>query len=191
MFIGRWFPGSRVSLVLNIGDISDNFITVGNFVLRIVWFTKFMVGRDSSSAAVFTSDAGILSIHVSKRSPCGWTFYRLVNKSLELGCWCRNKFNGYWKYNRLSCDTLWCLMVLGFSQHFSLWLNACLAPSPLDWPVASSMRCKSYLVMMTSSNKNIFRVTGFLCGKFTGHRWIPHTKAGDAELWCFLFSASE
>ena len=25
--------------------------------------------------------------------------------------------------------------------------------------------------------------------KFTGHRWIPHTKANDAELWCFLWSA--
>ena len=45
--------------------------------------------------------------------------------------------------------------------------------------------------MMTSSNGNIFRVTGHLCGEFTGHRWIPHTKASDAELWCFLWSASE
>ena len=45
--------------------------------------------------------------------------------------------------------------------------------------------------MMTSSNGNIFRVTGHLCGEFTGPRWIPHTKASDAELWCFLWSASE
>ena len=43
--------------------------------------------------------------------------------------------------------------------------------------------------MMTSSNGNIFRVTGPLCGEFTGHRWIPSTKASDAELWCFLWSA--
>ena len=27
--------------------------------------------------------------------------------------------------------------------------------------------------MMTSSNGNIFRVTGLLSGEFTGHRWIP------------------
>ena len=33
--------------------------------------------------------------------------------------------------------------------------------------------------MMTSSNGNIFRVTGPLCGEFTGPRWIPHTKASD------------
>ena len=45
--------------------------------------------------------------------------------------------------------------------------------------------------MMTSSNGNIFRFTGPLCGELTGHRWIPYTKAGDAELWCFLWSAPE
>ena len=45
--------------------------------------------------------------------------------------------------------------------------------------------------LMTSSNGNIFRVTGPLCGEFTGHRWIPNTKASDAGLWCFLWSASE
>ena len=41
---------------------------------------------------------------------------------------------------------------------------------------------------MTSSNENTFRVTGHLCGEFTGHRWIPHTKTSDVELWCFLWS---
>ena len=43
------------------------------------------------------------------------------------------------------------------------------------------------VLMMTSSNANIFRVTGHLCGEFTDPQWIPHTKASDAELWCFLF----
>ena len=33
-----------------------------------------------------------------------------------------------------------------------------------------------------------FRVTGPLYGEFTGHRWIPLTKANDRELWCFLWS---
>ena len=36
-----------------------------------------------------------------------------------------------------------------------------------------------------------FRVTGPLCGEFTGRRWISLTKASDAELWCFLWSAPE
>ena len=43
--------------------------------------------------------------------------------------------------------------------------------------------------MMTSSNGIIFRVTGPLCGEFTGHHWIPRSKASDAEHWCFLWSA--
>ena len=45
--------------------------------------------------------------------------------------------------------------------------------------------------MMTSSNENVFRVTGPLFGEFTGHRWIPLTMASYAELWCFLSPAPE
>ena len=44
-------------------------------------------------------------------------------------------------------------------------------------------------VMMTSSNWNTFRATGHLCGEFAGYRWIPRTKASDAELWFFLICA--
>ena len=51
--------------------------------------------------------------------------------------------------------------------------------------------CLGNFTMMTSWNGNIFHVTGHLCGEFTGPRWIPRTKASDAELWCFLWSASE
>ena len=42
---------------------------------------------------------------------------------------------------------------------------------------------------MTSSNGNSFHVTGLLCGEFTGDRWIPLTKASDAGLGCFRWSA--
>ena len=38
--------------------------------------------------------------------------------------------------------------------------------------------------MTTSSNGNIFCVTGNLCGEFTGPRWIPRTKASDVTR-CF------
>ena len=44
---------------------------------------------------------------------------------------------------------------------------------------------------MTSSNGNIFRVTGHLCVEFSGHRWIPLPKASDTELWRILWSAPE
>ena len=36
--------------------------------------------------------------------------------------------------------------------------------------------------IMTSSNGHIFCVTGPLWGEFTGHRWIPLTKASDVKL---------
>ena len=43
--------------------------------------------------------------------------------------------------------------------------------------------------MMTSPNGRIFCVAGPLCEGFTGHRWIPRTKASEVELWCFIWSA--
>ena len=45
--------------------------------------------------------------------------------------------------------------------------------------------------MMTSTNENIFRVTGPLWRETTVHRWIPLTKTNNAELWCFPWSAPE
>ena len=51
------------------------------------------------------------------------------------------------------------------------------------------------LVMMTSSNGNIFRVTGHLCGEFTGHRWSrspvnsPHKGQWSGALMFSLFCA--
>ena len=44
-------------------------------------------------------------------------------------------------------------------------------------PALGPVLAHHWLAMMTSSNGNIFRVTGHLCGEFTGHRWIPRTKA--------------
>ena len=44
------------------------------------------------------------------------------------------------------------------------------------WHLTGGM---SGFIMMTSWNGNIFRVTGHLCGEFTGLRWIPRTKASD------------
>ena len=44
---------------------------------------------------------------------------------------------------------------------------------------------------MASSNVNIARVIDRLWEESTGHQWIRLTKATDAELWCFLWSAPE
>ena len=84
-------------------------------------------------------------------------------------------------------------------KHTTLWitmreLQECTAVATSCREAFYLMRWKQFRItsyfMMTSSNGNIFRVTGHLCGEFTGPRWIPRTKASDAELWCFLWSAS-
>ena len=41
--------------------------------------------------------------------------------------------------------------------------------------------------MMTSSNGSIFRVTGHLCGEFTGHRWIPRTQRPATQSFDVIF----
>ena len=55
----------------------------------------------------------------------------------------------------------------------------------------AALRQRHHSNIMTSSNGNIFRVTGPLCGEFIGPQWIPRTKASDAKLWYFLWSAPE
>ena len=74
------------------------------------------------------------------------------------------------------------------------WLYLCICVTRPHWvngPLWEDSICQKWISsqrMKTSSNGNILRVTGHLCGKFTGHRWIPRTKASGAELWCFLWS---
>ena len=54
-----------------------------------------------------------------------------------------------------------------------------LFPKPVfGWKMHSQIS----LIIMTSSNGNIFRLL-----EFTADRWIPRTKASDAVLWCFLW----
>ena len=67
------------------------------------------------------------------------------------------------------------------------WRGALMFSLICAWPVPGLLGSP----MVTSSNGNIFRVTGPLWGESAGHRWIPFTKASDAELWCFLWSALE
>ena len=77
--------------------------------------------------------------------------------------------------------------IMGVQRDPILWYDRDLTNSYLfrDEGYYSSVH------MFTSSNGMIFRVTDHLCGELTGPRWIPRTKASDAELWCFLWSASE
>ena len=105
---------------------------------------------------------------------------------------------------RLSRQSLWrlfdamVLIMTSLSCHptFCIYMSTQKIGFRISFPSGSRPSAPTatkgpHLNMMTSSNGNIFRVTGLLCGEFTGPRWIPHTKASDAELWCNLWSASE
>ena len=75
-------------------------------------------------------------------------------------------------------------------QPWRIWLKVRMKyMRPDNITAAKQSTTKPSVCTMTSSNGNIFRVTGPLCGEFTGHQWILLTKSSDAELWCFLWSA--
>ena len=89
----------------------------------------------------------------------------------------------YWKCVKLLKTKLWKISFLHFRFIFFDILGSVFS--------CLTTLVQYQLVMITSPNGNIFRVTGPLCGEFTGDRWIPPTKESDAELWCFLWSALE
>ena len=91
------------------------------------------------------------------------------------------KYTGHirWKQNVRFYKTHMCGLLMAQFEQYSC--NFAFYPNPC------SLFSNDCAPMMTSSNGNIFRVTGHLCGEFTGPRWIPRTKASDTELWCFFY----
>ena len=100
------------------------------------------------------------------------------NRLLQTYCW----FDG--PVNQMIIWYIYLICLSGQTWH-TLWHGRKL------YITMNSAGTVTTKFMMTSSNGNVFCVTGPLCGEFTGHRWIPHTKAGDAEQWCFLWSVPE
>ena len=126
---------------------------------------------------------------ISYALPCYMQYRDIPGRiMMELGC--------YWRKQRAV-----------FNRHFQIrmnkWEDSCLnnylnsivarlvyQPESLFYYTWRAPQM-SFRGIMTSLNGNIFRVTGLLCGEFTGHRWIPRTKASDAELWWFVWFAPE
>ena len=130
-----------------------------------------------------------------------WWYQRLWLESLE-------HFNTSFKYITIpSATALQILVIRLFVQQIveaknkgthrsSALLAVCEGNLPVTdvfpSPLGKDKKCgKKSHAKMTSWNGNIFRVTGLLCGEFTGHRCIPLTKGSDAKLWYFLWSAPE
>ena len=107
----------------------------------------------------------------------------------------------WWRHNGIKVDNtekfqcnqrrqVHCTSISHRRDPYSLyWWNKRTQLNQTRIPLINAPICARH--MMTSSNENIFRVTGLLYEEFTGHRWIPHTKASGAELWCFLWSTAE
>ena len=134
------------------------------------WIDWFYVTKWTTKISNGTRRAN--SVHTSSHS-CVCGIHNCLN-------WMYHTFKGWGNY-----DTTWKRLphYWPFDRRIHQWIS-----------FAKASDVQPFILwhhMMTSSNENIFRVTGHLCGEFTGPRWIPRTKASDAELWCFLWSASE
>ena len=124
-------------------------------------------------------------------------FYLGLNISLSVSCnWvifspARIHTAGKFYHSTLRRSSIWksevCKRLYGRKLNF----QHTLSPERANSANVSIFTSDVVITMMTSSNENIFRVTGPLWGESTGHRWIPLTKASEAELWCFLWSAPE
>ena len=102
------------------------------------------------------------------------------------------------QFTSFPCEYILCLTIIIKSKvwtinhclklgHETMVCAVCLSIFVYNRTWIARVNHRSYT--MTSSNGNIFRVIGPLCGEFIGHRWIPRTKASDAEFWCFLWYA--
>ena len=101
---------------------------------------------------------------------------------------------------RLSCTnpSIWAMASPGHSLlmfllfFLSEYVPIAQAPHPTRAGFGSDLWLVRIIIlftsMMTSWNGSIFHITGPLCREFIGHRWIPLTKASDAELWCYPWS---
>ena len=97
--------------------------------------------------------------------------------------------NQVWATIRVAIKTEYYNKYSNFSNAYPfisiIRLGCC--PCPILWGRKSNFKMVPVMfLMMTSANGNIFRVTGHLCGQFTGPRWIHRSKASDVELWIFF-----
>ena len=104
---------------------------------------------------------------------CPWALWvnHVSHASQHFACWCWPYIFSYTKMSRFKG---WVTKDL----YIKFSINNILHYAKLPVRFLQSM--------MTSSNGNIFCVTGPLWGEFTGLRWIPLTKASDVELWYFF-----
>ena len=81
--------------------------------------------------------------------------------------------------NREPMGPFWKVIVIKSREQEQLMVDRLTA---MSFPSFESIE-ELLQLMMTSSNENIFRVTGPLCGELTGHWWIPCTVTRSFEVF--------
>ena len=135
------------------------------------------------------SRSGILGLY----SLSGRTSYRRIWWSLEASRFGFRLFKS--KLDRqittLPSDTIIIIQNLAAPTLHEIWRqDALLLSETRSWCPINGVLVRLQ-AMMTSSNRNIFRVTGLLCGEFTGHRWFPTQRTVTRSFNVFLWSAPE
>ena len=90
-------------------------------------------------------------------------------------------------------------IVIGFTAscqndkfHFCHWrFSVKFGTFPFQWSRYQSVSAKSIVSWWRHQMETFFALLALCTGEFTGDRGIPRTKARDAKLWCFLWSAPE
>ena len=92
----------------------------------------------------------------------------------------------------VTCTRLWCNVRSCYVYHTytcrRIYNYGSLGPGIFVYLCSNSCDKPSWWRNQMEKNP---RYWPFVWGDSTGHRWIPLTKASDAELWCFLWSAPE
>ena len=133
----------------------------------------------------YLSIPGLKLICFSKRGP-GNACYDHKNNRTQTTC-----------YLPALVTCVWPLYLITFSVVREFTYIRCSGKLQCSFSMMWKQRCNGWLIRADGYTwwrhqmGNIFRVTGHLCGEFTGYRWIPRTKASDAVFWSFLWSASE
>ena len=152
--------------------LADGLREQGARTSAAILLTVFITEYSSLGTKTVNQRLHLLSAHrlVDIPSVCG------MMEWLFTGYWSWHPGQeGWWRACCVWCGKIWCIKAEVSLMWIYHWSSGC---PYMHW------KPRVVITMMTSSNGNIFRVTGPLCGEFTGHRWIPRTKASDAELWC-------
>ena len=138
----------------------------------LLWLVSMNIGcaRSRVAASYSISDKQLLAVGVVQVA--SWTIY-----STRIFLWLRL---GY-KYTPLIFCGFWLLIDL---IEVSIWIMKFHPIGCINYPCTN--RNHDYVLKWKHFPRNWPFVRGI-----HRSRWSPHTKASDAELWCFLWSASE